>query len=114
MNLDLFQPWPALSHMVDSQQMLVAIVSYMTVLVQVAFPFVLFGRLKYVFVTILLGMHLGIAILLGLPLFSGAMIVADAVFLPDRFYQFLGRACRRIPLRRYAGGSAATSSGYRG
>jgi hypothetical protein len=52
--------------------------------------------LKYVFVTILLGMHLGIAILLGLPLFSGAMIVADAVFLPDRFYRFLGRACRRI------------------
>jgi hypothetical protein len=95
MNLDLFQPWPSLSHMVDRQQMLVAVVSYLTVLVQVAFPFVLFGRLKYVFVTILLGMHLGIAILLGLPLFSGAMIVADAVFLPDRFYRFLGRTCRR-------------------
>ena len=96
MNLDLFQPWPTLSHMVDSQQMLVAAVSYLTVLVQVAFPFVLFGRLKYVFVTILLGMHLGIAVLLGLPVFSGAMIVADAVFLPDRFYQFLGRTWRRI------------------
>lgn len=96
MNLDLFQPWPTLSHMVDSQQMLVAVVSYLTVLVQVAFPFVLFGRLKYVFVTILLGMHLGIAVLLGLPLFSGAMIVADAVFLPDRFYRFLGRTGRRI------------------
>jgi hypothetical protein len=95
MNLELFQPWPTLSHMVDSQQMLVAVVSYLTVLVQVAFPFVLFGRLKYVFVTILLGMHLGIAVLLGLPLFSGAMIVADAVFLPDRFYRFLGRTWRR-------------------
>ena len=76
--------------------MLVAVVSYLTVLVQVAFPFVLFGRVKYVFVTILLGMHLGIAVLLGLPLFSGAMIVADAVFLPDRFYRFLGRTWRRI------------------
>jgi hypothetical protein len=96
MNLELFQPWPTLSHMVDSQQMLVGFLSYLTVLVQVAFPFVLFGRLKYVFVTILLGMHLGIAVLLGLPLFSGAMIVADAVFLPDRFYRFLGRAWRRI------------------
>jgi hypothetical protein len=96
MNLDLFQPWPTLSHMLDSQQMLVAVVSYLTVLVQVAFPFVLFGRLKYIFVAILLGMHLGIAILLGLPMFSGAMIVADSVFLPDRFYRFLGRVCRRI------------------
>jgi hypothetical protein len=95
MNLDLFQPWPALSQMVDSKHMLVAVVSYLTVLVQVAFPFVLFGRLKYVFVAILLGMHLGIAVLLGLPLFSGAMIVADAVFLPDRFYRFLGRTWRR-------------------
>ncbi len=96
MNLGLFQPWPMLSHMVDSQLLLVAVVSYLTVLVQVAFPFVLFGRLKYLFVAILLGMHLGIAVLLGLPLFSGAMIVADAVFLPDRFYRFLGRTWQRI------------------
>jgi hypothetical protein len=95
LNLDLFQPWPALSHMLESQQMLLAVVSYLTVLLQVAFPFVLFGRLKYVIVTMLLGMHLGIAILLGLPLFSGAMIVADAVFLPDRFYRFLGRMGRQ-------------------
>ncbi|WP_333769382.1 hypothetical protein [Streptomyces sp. IBSBF 2435] len=27
-------------------------------------------------------MHLGIAVLMGLPLFSAAMIVADAAFLP--------------------------------
>ena len=95
LNLDHFQPWSTLSHMVDSEQMLVAVVSYLTVLVQVAFPFVLFGRLKYVFVTILVMMHLSIAVLLGLPLFSGAMIVADAAFLPDRFYRFLGRTWRR-------------------
>jgi hypothetical protein len=95
LNLDLFQPWPALSHMVDNQQMLLAIVSYLTVLLQVAFPFVLFSRLKYVLVAMLFGMHLGIAVLLGLPLFSGAMIVADAVFLPDRFYRFLGRMGRQ-------------------
>jgi hypothetical protein len=94
MNLALFQPWPILSRLVDGWPMLVAVVSYLTVLVQVAFPFVLFGRLKYVFVAILLGMHLGIAVLLGLPLFSGAMIVADAVFLPDRFYRFLARTWR--------------------
>jgi hypothetical protein len=94
-NLDLFQLWPTLSHMVDSQQMLVAVVSYLTVLVQVAVPFVVFGRLKYVVLTMLLSMHLGIAVLLGLPVFSGAMIVADAVFLPDRFYRCLGRMWRR-------------------
>jgi hypothetical protein len=84
LNLDLFQPWPGLSHLADSHQVLAAIAGYLTVLVQVAFPFALFSRLKYVVLGALLGMHVAIAVLLGLPEFSGAMIVADAVFLPDR------------------------------
>jgi hypothetical protein len=113
LNLDLFQPWPTLSHVVDSEQMLVAVVSYLTVLVQVAFPFVLFGRLKYVFVTILAIMHLSIAVLLGLPLFSGAMIVADAAFLPDRFYRFLGWTWRRTFSRAALHGKGTLSSAGR-
>ncbi|MFJ5684306.1 HTTM domain-containing protein [Streptomyces sp. NPDC093099] len=95
LNLDLFRPWPALSLMADGHVMLIAIVGYLTVLLQVAFPFVLFGRLKYPVLTMLLGMHIGIAVLMGLPLFSGAMIIADAAFLPDRFYRSLGRLWRR-------------------
>ncbi|WP_106979097.1 HTTM domain-containing protein [Streptomyces scopuliridis] len=97
LNLDLFRPWPALSLMADGHVMLIAIVGYLTVLLQVAFPFVLFGRLKYPVLTMLLGMHIGIAVLMGLPLFSGAMIIADAAFLPDRFYQSLGQLWRRTP-----------------
>jgi len=95
-NNSLFRPWPALSAMIDSYPMVVAAASYLTVLLQVAFPFVLFSRLKYVVLAMLMGMHLGIAVLMGLPLFSGAMIIADAVFLPDRFYRFLGQAWRRV------------------
>ncbi|MFD8884294.1 HTTM domain-containing protein [Streptomyces erythrochromogenes] len=102
LNLELFQPWPALSHFVDQYPTVIAIASYVTVLLQVAFPFVLFGRLKYPVLTVLLGMHIGIAVLLGLPLFSGAMIVADAVFLPDRFYAFLPRLWRRTGRRAEA------------
>lgn len=103
LNLELFQPWPALSHFVDEHTIVVAVVGYMTVLLQVAFPFVLFGRLKYPVLAMLLGMHIGIAVLMGLPLFSGAMIVADAVFLPDRFYTFLPRLCRRAVRRTDSG-----------
>ncbi|MFF5444233.1 HTTM domain-containing protein [Streptomyces sp. NPDC012888] len=99
LNLELFQPWPTLSHLVDRFPMVIAMAGYVTVLVQVAFPFVLFGRLKYPVLAVLLGMHLGIAVLMGLPLFSGAMIVADAVFLPDRFYTFLPRLWRRAARR---------------
>ncbi|WP_097253620.1 HTTM domain-containing protein [Streptomyces sp. Ag109_G2-15] len=96
LNLDLFQPWPELSAMADEHDVLIAIACYLTVLLQVAFPFVLFGRLKYPVLTMLLGLHVGIAVFLGLPLFSGAMIVADAVFLPDRFYRYLGQLWRRV------------------
>lgn len=99
LNLQLFQPWPALSHFVDEHTVAIAIAGYLTVLLQVAFPFVLFGRLKYPVLVMLLAMHIGIALLMGLPLFSGAMIVADAAFLPDRFYAALPASFRRAVLR---------------
>lgn len=98
-NLDLFRPWPALSALADSHPLFIAAASYLTVLIQVAFPFALFSRLKYVILAMLLGMHLGIAALMGLPLFSAAMIVADAAFLPDRFYRSAGRLCRSATAR---------------
>jgi hypothetical protein len=105
LNLDLFRPWPALSQVADDHQILIAIVCYLTVLIQVALPFALFSRLKYVVLCLLLGMHIGIAVLLGLPVFSGAMIIADAVFLPDRFLLLLGQAIRRfLPWRSSAEG----------
>lgn len=93
-NLDLFRPWPALSALLDSYPLFLAFAGYATVLIQVAFPFALFSRLKYVLLVMLLGMHLGIAVLLGLPLFSTAMIVADAAFLPDRFYRAAAHLAR--------------------
>lgn len=95
LNLELFQPWPALSGWADGQEVTIAVAGYLTVLLQVAFPFVLFSRLKYPVLAMLLGMHIGIAVLMGLPLFSGAMIIADAVFLPDRFYAWVADLCRR-------------------
>jgi hypothetical protein len=110
LNLELFRPWPVLSHFVDEHTLLIAIAGYLTVLLQVAFPFVLFGRLKYPVLTMLLGMHIGIAVLMGLPLFSGAMIVADAVFLPDRFYTFLPHLGRRV-VRRTDGSGPAPARG---
>jgi hypothetical protein len=108
-NLDLFRPWPALSALVDSHPLFIAAASYLTVLIQVAFPFALFSRLKYVILVLLLGMHIGIAVLMGLPLFSGAMIVADAAFIPDRFYRSAAHLCRRAATRVISGRTPTTS-----
>jgi hypothetical protein len=95
LNLSLFRPWPELSQLVDDHQLLIAGACYLTVLAQVALPFSLFSRLKYVVLGLLLAMHIGIAVLLGLPMFSAAMVIADAVFLPDRVLLRLTRAGRR-------------------
>ncbi|GAA1226947.1 HTTM domain-containing protein [Kitasatospora nipponensis] len=94
LHLDLFRPWPVLSALADSHPLLLTAACYLTVLVQVAFPFALFSKVKYVVLAILVGMHLGIALLLGLPVFSAAMIIADAVFLPDALLLRTARAAR--------------------
>ncbi|MGI5035780.1 HTTM domain-containing protein [Streptomyces sp. JAC128] len=98
LKLDYFAPWPGLSGLVASSALAVMVLTYATVIVQVAFPFTLFNRrVKNVLLVLMIGEHAGIAVLLGLPFFSMAMIAADAVFLPTVFLLWLGR---RVSLGR--------------
>ncbi|MFD7971526.1 HTTM domain-containing protein [Streptomyces clavifer] len=91
LKLDYFTPWPGLSGLLASSALAVMVLTYATVIVQVAFPFTLFNRrVKNVLLVIMIGEHAGIAVLLGLPFFSMAMIAADAVFLPTVFLVWLG------------------------
>ncbi|MFD7321237.1 HTTM domain-containing protein [Streptomyces sp. NPDC059875] len=91
LKLDYFSPWPALSDLLGSSSVMVMLLTYGTVLIQVAFPFTLFNRkVKNVLLVAMMLEHAGIALLLGLPLFSLAMISADAVFLPTAFLVWLG------------------------
>ncbi|MER7760495.1 HTTM domain-containing protein [Streptomyces sp. NPDC097619] len=103
LNLDYFSPWPALSGLLGSSALLVLLLSYGTVVVQVAFPFTLFNRrVKNVLLAVMMLEHAGIAVLLGLPFFSLAMIAADAVFLPTAFLVWLGGLAHRLPFPRRA------------
>ncbi|MEU7291947.1 HTTM domain-containing protein [Streptomyces exfoliatus] len=106
LHLDYFTPWPALSGLLAASGIMVMLVTYGTVIVQVAFPFTLFHRkVKNVLLVAMMLEHAGIAVLLGLPVFSLAMISADAVFLPTAFLAGLGawvvrgrdRLLRRAP-----------------
>ncbi|HWU05865.1 MAG TPA: HTTM domain-containing protein, partial [Streptomyces sp.] len=92
LRLDYFTPWPELSGLLASSALAVMVLTYATVIVQVAFPFTLFNRrVKNVLLVVMIGEHAGISVLLGLPFFSMAMIAADAVFLPTVFLVWLGR-----------------------
>ncbi|MGW2209441.1 HTTM domain-containing protein [Streptomyces sp. NPDC001781] len=91
LHLDYFSPWPALADLMSASGVLMTIVTYGTVMVQVAFPFTLFNRrVKNVLLVLMMTEHAVIAVVLGLPFFSLAMITADAVFLPTAFLLLLG------------------------
>ncbi|MFJ4278286.1 HTTM domain-containing protein [Streptomyces massasporeus] len=106
LHLEYFSPWPALADLLSASGTMVMLVTYGTVLVQVAFPFTLFNRrVKNVLLAVMMTEHAVIAVVLGLPFFSLAMIAADAVFLPTGFLRRLGdlTAHARDRLRRGSG-----------
>ena len=101
MDLEYFSPWPGLSAMLADGSAMGVFISYLTVFVQIGFVFLVFAkRVKYVAIVVLLGMHLGIAILLGLPAFSAAMSIGDALFLPTAFLLWTRRQAGGVLARR--------------
>ncbi|WP_030215291.1 HTTM domain-containing protein [Streptomyces sp. NRRL WC-3626] len=107
LHLEYFSPWPALGDLLAASGTMVMLVTYGTVVMQVAFPFTLFNRrVKNVLLAFMIMEHAVIAVVLGLPFFSLAMIAADAVFLPTSFLRRLGnlapRARGRLRPRRAA------------
>ncbi|NJQ14389.1 HTTM domain-containing protein [Streptomyces bohaiensis] len=83
MHIGFLQPWPALTDLVTANSGIVLLLTYLTVAVQVAFPFCLLNRrVKNVLLCVIVAEHLGIAVLMGLPFFSLAMIAVDLIFLP--------------------------------
>lgn len=96
LHLDYFSPWPALADALAGNGVLVMLITYGTVIAQVAFPFTLLNRrAKNVLLAGMMLEHAVIAVVLGLPFFSLAMIAADAVFLPTSFLRRLGNAAAR-------------------
>ncbi|MET9519674.1 HTTM domain-containing protein [Streptomyces sp. NPDC002994] len=104
LHLDYFSPWPVLSGLLASSGVIVMLLTYGTVAVQVAFPFTLFNRqVKNVLLAVMITEHAAIAVLLGLPFFSLAMIAADAVFLPTGFLRRIGRWAARLDVSGLVG-----------
>jgi hypothetical protein len=96
LHLESFSPWPDLAGLLSASGTTVMLVTYGTVIAQVAFPFTVFNRrVKNVLLAVMITEHAAIAVVLGLPFFSLAMIAADSVFPPTPFLRRLGATAVR-------------------
>lgn len=85
-----FGTWPELSDFVTAWGPFVAALSYATILVQAFFPAMLLHPwTRRLALIVILGFHLGIALLMGLPWFSLSMIAVDAIFVRDESWRTL-------------------------
>ncbi|MGW7412054.1 HTTM domain-containing protein [Streptomyces sp. NPDC054863] len=84
---DDFSTFPELSAWIASHGTFAAVMAYVTVFSQVLFAALVFNRrLKYVILVVMLSTHVGIGVLMALPMFSAVTIVGDLVFLPTSFW----------------------------
>lgn len=96
LNMEQFVPWPWLNEFVSGQPWLVSIVTWGTVALQLAFPFLLlnhYTRVAIVFT--MMGLHFGIGLFMGLGVFSLIMFAADLIFIRDGEFTRLRGDVRR-------------------
>ncbi|SDY46153.1 DCC1-like thiol-disulfide oxidoreductase family protein [Thermoactinomyces sp. DSM 45892] len=81
---------PFFREIISSSETLLVAGAYFAVLVQIAFPFLLFNRYtKYLAMAGVIGMHFGIFVVMGLFSFSFTMIANQLLFLKDSEYRRL-------------------------
>lgn len=79
-----FGPWPELSDLVTTMGWTVAAASIGSIVLQVSFPgALLFRWTRIPILFAMVSFHIGIAVLMGLPWFSLAMVGVDAIFIRD-------------------------------
>lgn len=84
LNLDVFRVFPALSDLAWQMTPFVLIGSWISIWAQLFFPVLLLWKpTRYAALIVIMGMHLGIGLFLGLWPFSIAMIALDLVFVRD-------------------------------
>ncbi|RFA18976.1 HTTM domain-containing protein [Subtercola boreus] len=101
LQLDSLNPWPWLAQLVTANALAVNVATYVSVYVEVFFAFLLLTRWTRILALIgIAGMHLGIAVLMGLPFFSFSMMAADGIFIRDVTWQRAETWVRRkaVPL----------------
>lgn len=87
LQLDSLDPWPSLAHLMTANPLIVNVATYIAVYIEAFFAFLLLTRWTRIIALVgIVGMHLGIAVLMGLPFFSFSMMAADGIFIRDVTY----------------------------
>jgi hypothetical protein len=95
------QPFPWLSRLVYDNAFLVTVGSYVAVFVQLTFPLLMLNKVtRRVGLVVVMGMHLGIGLLMGLLSFSLIMISTDLLFVPGSTFERLAQLARDALARR--------------
>lgn len=88
-----FSTWPEVAQLLTAWGPAVAAISWGSILLQLAFPFMLLRRgTRVVALVGILSFHVGIGVLMGLPWFSLTMIAVDAIFIRDETWKRVGTA----------------------
>ena len=96
-----YVPWPGLNDLLISQVWLVSMVTWGTVVLQLAFPILLLNHYTRVTIVLLMmGMHFGIGVFMGLGVFSLIMFAADLIFIRDNEFKRLRDDWNRLWTRR--------------
>ena len=91
-----FGTWPVLSEIVTAWGPAVTMMSWGSIILQIAFPFMLLLRPTRILALFgIMSFHIGIAVLMGLPWFSLAMIGIDFIFIRDRTWKRMGELVTR-------------------
>ncbi|HVK03409.1 MAG TPA: HTTM domain-containing protein [Armatimonadaceae bacterium] len=97
---------PLLGPLLTKSYAFITLATYATIAVQLSFPFLVWSRrFRVPIVLAVIGMHLGIAVCMGLVHFSHAMISSLLLFVPDETYRALAARLGRRQTRSAAGRS---------
>ena len=90
--IKLYQPWPELSQFAWGTDLGVHVVTYGSLVIQLSFPILILSRYtRWLALIAAIGLHLGIAVLMGLASFSGFMALMDAILISTTSYLWLER-----------------------
>ncbi|MGO3886096.1 MAG: HTTM domain-containing protein [Mycetocola sp.] len=110
---DRFGTWPVLSDLVTTWGPAVTAMTWGSIIMQLCFPMLLLTRPTRIFALFgIMSFHVGIAVLMGLPWFSLAMIALDFIFVRDRSWKRLADRVSERFTQASERGSGGGSSGH--